>query len=310
LYDEVLPIAQALARLLQPHAKRLNIAGSLRRQKSEVSDIELVAIPTPALLPAVDDLLRAGVVQKAHAWGSKFRAMVYQGVRVDLFMADEDNWGYIYWLRTGPGDANTHVVSMLNQRSAPFGVRDGHVYAGGLRTQDKGKWTYSGGQRLTLPEERDWFALLGMAQIAPHERSLAAYRAAWGAKPAWGDPTPYMAQQTPQSAPQQRALPGLNAAYNDVYHAKDVGRGPALNLDTPWERPFLRKDGRVWVRVGCDFLLLNQSDPRAQRYKRSSLTGIFGPGSESLRLFDWLHETLALMIDVVDDAAQILGGDA
>jgi len=122
------------------------------------------------------------------------------------------------------------------------------------------------------------------------------------------DPAPCAAPQS--TSKQQRALPGLNAAYNDVYDAKDAGPArPAAPVDTPWDKPWLRKDGRVWVRQGRDYCVLDRHDVRAQRYKRACLTGMFGPAGERMRLFAWWDSTISSMIDVVEAAAQAFAGD-
>src|SRR3989344_1789872 len=47
LYAEAYAIATAIVEQLRPHCIRIEIAGSLRRKKSEVKDIDIVAIPKP-----------------------------------------------------------------------------------------------------------------------------------------------------------------------------------------------------------------------------------------------------------------------
>jgi DNA polymerase/3'-5' exonuclease PolX len=46
-YQEALKIAQETVELLRPHCERIEIAGSIRREKPEPNDIEIVAIPKP-----------------------------------------------------------------------------------------------------------------------------------------------------------------------------------------------------------------------------------------------------------------------
>ncbi len=43
--DKALEIAERTKKLLAPYCERIEIAGSIRRKKPEVKDIELVAIP-------------------------------------------------------------------------------------------------------------------------------------------------------------------------------------------------------------------------------------------------------------------------
>ena len=46
-YEEALKIAEEVKALLAPHCLRIEIAGSIRRKKPEVKDIEIVAYPSP-----------------------------------------------------------------------------------------------------------------------------------------------------------------------------------------------------------------------------------------------------------------------
>lgn len=43
-FEKVLPIAQMIAREITPYCERVHVAGSLRRRKQEVGDIEIVAV--------------------------------------------------------------------------------------------------------------------------------------------------------------------------------------------------------------------------------------------------------------------------
>ena len=46
-HAEAQAIAQEVVEQLRPHCERIVVAGSIRRKKSEVGDIEIVAIPKP-----------------------------------------------------------------------------------------------------------------------------------------------------------------------------------------------------------------------------------------------------------------------
>lgn len=148
---------------------RIELAGSLRRGKAYVKDVEIVALPShkPTLLARLDTWVATGKVAKAvypdgsHRWGEKYRGFVYGGIRFELFTADADNWGYILWLRTGPGDANQYVMQQLIAQQAPYRPSEGYWQADG--------------QRIRTAEEADVFALLNMPVLAPEQRTLDAY---------------------------------------------------------------------------------------------------------------------------------------
>lgn len=46
--QRALEIAQKVLKKLEPHCERISIAGSVRRMKYDVGDIEIVAIPSPS----------------------------------------------------------------------------------------------------------------------------------------------------------------------------------------------------------------------------------------------------------------------
>jgi len=147
--DEGMPLecargmAGALMDLLSPACVRIEIAGSVRRQKPRPNDIELVMVPcerisrqpsldnllglgklerTNLLDARCDELLKQGVLEKRpdsrgqHCWGTGIkRAVFFQGqdyAPVDLFQVIEPRqWGVIYAIRTGPGDFNKLLVT-------------------------------------------------------------------------------------------------------------------------------------------------------------------------------------------------------
>jgi DNA polymerase/3'-5' exonuclease PolX len=188
------PIAQELLEELRPACQRIEIAGSIRRRKPLVADIEIVAMPiieeqssgdlwaTPVkvnlltgpagplqrlaaeqlLWPRQVEIVRAsGTVEHQVKLGEAYKALVYRDIPVDLFLvSDPDSWGVIFALRTGPGDWNTRIVT------------DAHRY---LRRVEGGH-VYRAGAKVACPEERDFFAAIGQRWIEPEERHIARVR--------------------------------------------------------------------------------------------------------------------------------------
>ena len=170
---QALITAQAFSVLLGGAYDRLEIAGSVRRGNAFVKDIELVVLARhlAAFWARLDALVLNGTTRKAEysygsaaktttRWGQKYRGLVFEGARIEVFAATPDNWGYIFWLRTGPGDANTFMMTRLKQTS--------------LSVED-GQW-YHAGQPLRIAEEERLFELWGMPLVPPAERSEETYR--------------------------------------------------------------------------------------------------------------------------------------
>lgn len=190
---DVLPIAERLVAALAPACDRIEIAGSLRRQKPQVRDIEIVAIakvddqpsddiwgtpePVDRLEGSIASALRAGFiaprdVEQHRADGSiefqtklgpAFKALVFQGIPVDLFIVRPPaTWGVIFGLRTGPGDWNTRLV--MDCKAIGRRVEGGQVVAwhGG-----SGSW-----RAVPTPEEADFFRAVGQPWVEPRDRTV------------------------------------------------------------------------------------------------------------------------------------------
>ncbi len=187
--DAATAIVREIAGRLHPACERIKVAGSIRRERPEVKDAELVAISRGRDLHALTEkLVQYGVIEKAlygatgqTRWGNEYRGLMYKGLKVELFMADADNWGNQYWLRTGPGDANTYVMKWLAWKNAPVRFQDGYVWwsAAGWQKVRRGKsevWAANDRQKLRLAEETDVFSALGIPFVPAALRSETQYR--------------------------------------------------------------------------------------------------------------------------------------
>lgn len=166
---------------LRPHCERIELAGSIRRGKAWVNDIEVVCIPerdvttvvTTSLFettenqsdPVARDGFVAAAARLAHVRvkgnprnGRYFQFFTAAGVKVDLFMAFPENWGYIYLLRTGSVDFSKMVAS----RWVQLGYRG-----------EEGMLVRSG-HPVPFREEADLFAALGLKVPPPGEREMTA----------------------------------------------------------------------------------------------------------------------------------------
>jgi DNA polymerase (family 10) len=169
-YAEAMPRAEAVVKMLADVCQCIEIAGSLRRCRETVGDVEIVAQPKAArhLLNRLDALLLKGTISKAlygegaaTRWGEKYRGFVFEGMRFEVFLADENNLGYILWLRTGPGDANTYVMQACARKACPVSARGGY-------------WWHRE-NRLRVDSEATLFALLGMGWLEPRLRRVEVY---------------------------------------------------------------------------------------------------------------------------------------
>lgn len=158
-------LATHLEIALSPHCYQIEIAGSLRRQKPEVGDIEIVCIPKPYDV----GLFSTGLATVVNQWPKvkgelpcRYTQRRIPGTEMllDLFMVTEQTWGYHLALRTGPAEFSQAIVMQLK--------------AEGFRTED-GK-VFGRSAEVSIPTEEALFKLLGWPYIAPEHRAESKYK--------------------------------------------------------------------------------------------------------------------------------------
>lgn len=173
--DEAECIASVLVADLAPFCARIEVAGSVRRRKEMVGDVELVAIPRYEPAGLFGDCAANALWEHLHAdrayrftKGDRPDGRYYQlalpahgGVQVDLFLARPDNWGLTLLVRTGSAHFSAAILARW-KRLQGIG-RDGQGSVDGrLVTRD--------GRAIPTPEEDTVFRLLGMQPVAPERR--------------------------------------------------------------------------------------------------------------------------------------------
>lgn len=173
---EAQTIAGKVLEHIMPALTRGEIAGSIRRQKPVVGDIEIAAISEDRellmrLLSETGQMIKPGVpgvVPWTPRLEAKYlRLRLPEGMNLDLFMATPQNWGGLFLMRTGSGagpDGNT-----FNGFTPGIFGRWKKVSGGGRMTDCMP--TMPTGEQLWLPEEQDFFDLLEMDFVPPVERT-------------------------------------------------------------------------------------------------------------------------------------------
>lgn len=149
---DAVPVANWLVTMLDPVCLRVQVAGSIRRRKPEVGDVEILFIPrlqrvhapqgdlfTPAEAwdnaaeKKILELEQGGLLARRKTatgrdtYGPKNKLMVHvaTGIPVDLFTATEQNWFNLLVCRTGPAESNTRIASAAQWRGwkwTPYGL--------------------------------------------------------------------------------------------------------------------------------------------------------------------------------------------
>ena len=169
-------VADKVLKHIEPAMKRIEVAGSIRRQKQTVGDIELVAIVDDRdklyrLISDVGQTIKPGVPGVV-PWTPKadsryVRVRLEEGMNLDLFVASPENWGGLFLMRTGSasgsdGNAFNGFVPRIFKRWKTL--------SGGGRMTDAMP-TMPDGTQLPVYEEQDFFDLLEMDFVPPVERA-------------------------------------------------------------------------------------------------------------------------------------------
>lgn len=173
--NEAESIANKVRNHILPAMDRVEVAGSIRRQKEVVGDIEICGIPGDRarlidLLAEVGQHIKPGV-PGAVPWTPKvdakyLRVRLTEGMNLDVFLGTPENWGGLFMMRTGSGaspDGNTFHGFI----PGIFG-RWKKMSGGGRMTDCMP--TMPTGEQLWIPEEQDFFDLLEMNFVPPQER--------------------------------------------------------------------------------------------------------------------------------------------
>lgn len=176
-YADALALAENLLARLKPGCDRIIIAGSLRRKKREIGDIEIVA--QPSLTPALDlfgepvaGLEHSGLDERLAALqpaytknGPKYKQFIYGGASVDLFIASQETWGCVATIRTGSADFTHWLVTPRNKGGGCFS----HLKFHEGRLMD-------GAKALDTSDERLLFAALEQDWVEPVDRIDGRWR--------------------------------------------------------------------------------------------------------------------------------------
>ena len=179
-------IAGQIVDLLQLFCHRIEIAGSVRRRRPDVGDIEVVAIPKPYDVGLFESGLAAVVNRWPKVKGElgpqcryTQRLVPFTGmlkdtrlvinhrtgepgawtVQLDLFMPTPEAWGLIFAIRTGSA-AFSHCML------AKTWSRMGYKSEGGVLVHRQT------GEVRTFAEETDLFSFLGLPWVPPEKREI------------------------------------------------------------------------------------------------------------------------------------------
>lgn len=174
-------VADEIVSALAESCERITVAGSLRRGKPYVGDVEILYIPKQGeargdelfALPrnlanlAIADLeqrfvlLRRQNVNGSEMFGDRNKLMRHtlSGIPVDLFSTTAEAWFNYLVCRTGGAESNTRIASRAKERGYQW-----NPYSCGFTDLNDGRV-------FPMASEQDVFAFVGLAYEEPEVRA-------------------------------------------------------------------------------------------------------------------------------------------
>ncbi len=161
--------ADEVVERLAPYCERIEVAGSIRRERPTIGDIEIVCIPqTVEVANGFFDnkhIRHPGFITAVQQWkrvrglptGKYTQRILPAGAKLDVFMASDDNWGLILAIRTGSARFSHEVL-------ARSWVRSGFHSIGGHLVRERT------GYQPDVRSEEELFELIGLDWVAPWDR--------------------------------------------------------------------------------------------------------------------------------------------
>ncbi len=210
-YPDALAIGQWMVEKLRPACERIEIAGSVRRRKREVKDIEIVAVPDlhpprpvfgqrKIFKTRLDEVLNC-LFEEKHIGlemnGDKYKKLnVYRpgdwnpAIQIDLFLVTPPSqWGVTYAIRTGPAALENNFSKwIVTQRHKGGCLPDGYFVKhnvvwiesqiseeGVPRDPAKAVTVMTDSNYLPMPEEMDFLNFLGLGWLEPGNRFVKRF---------------------------------------------------------------------------------------------------------------------------------------
>lgn len=192
--QEALKIANNLVTQLEPYCEIINIAGSCRRKKELVKDIELVCLPKTEKVerfdlfgPIQNDRLsrnahfctivkKLGKTIKGTPEGKYMQIGLPEGIKLDLFMPSNFDYYRQFAIRTGSADYSRFVIARAWREIGWVGTDDGLRRAYECEKENNVWICYN--QNPELPpmwkSEEEFFEWLNVKWIEPSERNWIA----------------------------------------------------------------------------------------------------------------------------------------
>ena len=116
--EEATTIAERDKGTLSPCCEKVEIAGSIRRRKPIVHDIDVVLIEKPEAALVMNSLIAS--IGKVELNGGKIKRLWYgdkqTGISIDIYIAMPETWATLLLIRTGSKENNIRLATIAKRR--------------------------------------------------------------------------------------------------------------------------------------------------------------------------------------------------
>ena len=154
LLGEAFQLAERVLKHIEPLAEQVTMAGSLRRMKETVGDLDVLAVgDRSAVIQAFVEM--AGVEEVLARGDTKASVMVGER-QVDLRVMEKEEWGAALQYFTGSKEHNVHLREIAKGK--------------GLKINEYGVFSMETNNRVCGAKEEDVYQVLGLDWIPPELR--------------------------------------------------------------------------------------------------------------------------------------------
>lgn len=149
-------VAERIIEILRPHVSRIDAAGSLRRRKETVGDIDIIA-SSPRPSEVMDRFTSIDDIETIIAKGeTKSSILLKSGIQVDLRVVEDNCYGAALLYFTGSKDHNVQLRNISIDK--------------GMKLNEYGLFRRESEELLSCSTEQEIYATLGLDYIVPELR--------------------------------------------------------------------------------------------------------------------------------------------
>ena len=144
-----------LSQALRPLVQKYEVAGSFRRLKPEIRDVDILVSVREARWPILkQELEKQGM--SFFVVGDRVMRGTFREVNFDIYRADKGEWAAFLLFLTGSGPCNIRLRAMAKKK--------------GFKLNQYGLFTRDSDMKIPTPTEASIFKELGLMYIAPENR--------------------------------------------------------------------------------------------------------------------------------------------